>query len=522
MPSHMCHRLSVSLVVVLLWMLVGKSGQCLGGSVTDESRRVDREAAWQMSRRIDHLLEEPMAAAGQSPKPLCSDSEFLRRASLDLTGVIPAVADVQAFLADTRSDKRSRWIERLLVSPRHATHLAITWRRLMLPTDFDANQLGQAAGLQQWLRRQFVNNLRYDRLVAEFISSNGDQATGPALFYRSLETNPAKLAAATSRIFLGLQIQCAECHDHPFDAWTQRDFWGYAAFFAQLEPITSMRGGPYRLVDLSEGEVTLPETDDVVAPHYPAGPISEVDHRGTRRRQLAIWMASADNPYLAPAAVNRVWQQMFGRGLVRPVDDLGPSHPPSHPELFAELADFFVKQQFDLRQLYRTFANTNAYQRTSLMTSDSSRDSADDGSSDHSYARMVVKRLTAEQLYDSLHRSLRLAYGDPGPADAARRDFVAQMDSPSRDLTDYDLGFTAGAADDKWLAVCRGRGGRGSRDPGGSAGTVSERQPSDRTVVPCDGISDADECRTRCVQRPCARQFLTDLGLRRCALGVAQ
>jgi hypothetical protein len=304
----------------------------------------------------------------------------------------------------------------------------------MLPTDFDPSQLDQAVGLQQWLRQQFVRNLRYDRLVAEFLSSTGDQHSGPALFYRSLETKPDKLAAATSRIFLGLQIQCAQCHDHPFDHWTQRDFWGYAAFFAQLQSGASMRDNAFRLVDLPKGEVTLPDTDEVVSPQFPSGYQPPQDAPGTRRRQLSIWMASGDNPYLARAAVNRVWEQMFGRGLVHPVDDLGQHNAPSHPELFAELAQFFVDRGFDLRSLYRTLANTDAYQRESAVGHVV-------GGDPPLYARMAIKRMTAEQLFDSLHRSLTLSGGVPGPDDPGRRQFVAQMDSSSRDLTDYDLGM---------------------------------------------------------------------------------
>jgi hypothetical protein len=388
----------------------------------------------EMTRQVEQRIAEKLSSQGIDPAPRSSDAEFLRRASLDLTGVIPSVGEVREFMADSRDDKRARWIDRLLDSPLHTTHLAITWRRIMLPADFDAQQLGQATGLQDWLRQQFVRNLRYDRLVAEFLSSTGDLQTGPALFYRSLEAKPEKLAAATSRIFLGLQMQCAECHDHPFDDWKQREFWGYAAFFAQLQPDQSMRGDVYRLVDLPEGEVTLPETDDVVAPRFPRGGQPAADARGTRRRQLAIWMASRDNPYLAPAAVNRVWQQLWGRGLVHPVDDLGPHNPASHPELLAELAQFFTDHGFDLRTLYRCLTNTDAYQRSSASTAGATRTT-------ELYSQMAVKRLTAEQLFDSLHRSLSAAGGVLGAEDPRRREFVTKMESSSRDLTEYDLGM---------------------------------------------------------------------------------
>lgn len=391
--------------------------------------------AWrEMAERIDRQLEAALAERGWVASPLADDAEFLRRLSLDLTGAIPTVAEVREFLADESPEKRTRWIDRLLDSPRHPTHLAATWRRLMLPQDFDPAQLQQAVGLQDWLRSQFVANLRYDRLVAEFLAASGDERTGPALFYRSLDADPAKLAAATSRIFLGLQIQCAECHDHPFDHWKQRDFWGYAAFFAQLERDELMSREIFRVTDRTVGEVTLPETDEIVPPRFPAPDQPLPETLGTRRRQLAIWMASGDNPLLAPAAVNRVWGQLFGRGLVNPIDDLGPHNPASHPQLLHELAEYFVAQRFDLKQLYRTLANTRAYQRTSAAGDRSAEQLA-------WLAGMPIKRLTAEQLYDSLQRSLYTRSASEGMPDPLRAQFVSAMESSSRDLTDYDLGM---------------------------------------------------------------------------------
>lgn len=403
-------------------------------AATPGAADVAHVSALEMARQIDLRIDAKIAAAGLEAAPVCSDEEFLRRVSLDLTGVIPTVAEVREFKADSRADKRTRWIDRLLESPRHPSYLATLWRRIMLPLNTDFQQLQQAESLETWLREHFATNLRYDRLVAAFLSATGEEGQGPAAFYQSLESQPEKLASATSRIFLGLQIQCAECHDHPYDHWTQKDFWGYAAFFAQLqtEGDAMAMNGRYRLVDLQEGEVTLPESDETVAPKFPTATESLQDQRGTRRRRLAIWMASRDNPYLAPAAVNRVWGQMFGHGLVHPIDDLGAHNPPSHPLLMEELTDYFVGHGFDLREVYRAIANTKTYQRSSAAPDLSQPPVA--------YERMRIKQLNADQLHNSVRRSLhRPAAGEDGQQ-AERRRVLALMKSDSTDPAEYELG----------------------------------------------------------------------------------
>lgn len=396
-----------------------------------------------MSERVDYWLAAGWSAAGVQSAPQADDAEFLRRASLDLAGTIPRVGEVRRFLADESPDKRARLIDRLLASPAHPTHMANTWRSFMLPPNVDVTQQNNVVGVQRWLRNQFADNMRYDRMVGDLLVATGGGDTGPALFYTALEVKPDKLAAATSRIFLGLQIDCAQCHDHPFDRWTQEDFWGYAAFFAQLRQPDAPNAGNVTLEDLQQGEVTLPESDTIVAPTYPGGDPVSPNARGTRRQQLTIWLASRDNPYLARAAVNRVWALLFGRGLVEPVDDLGPHNPPSHPELMVELSEYLVDIGFDLRELLRTLANTRAYQLSSRWTEE-------DPPAEHLFARMPIKTLTAEQLYDSLSRLLLVppATMAAGPQqqsssrllDPRRQEFIARVQTPSRTATEYEAG----------------------------------------------------------------------------------
>ena len=398
----------------------------------------------EMARRIDQLLAErwQRESSEVQPAPPAEDDEFLRRGYLDLTGVTPSVAQAREFLASKDSDKRIKLIDKLTRSAGFATHMATTWRNRLLPDNFDPAQLQNAAGLQNWLRDQFVENLRYDNLVAEFLVAKGGGDRGPGIFYTAHEIKPEKLAASSARVFLGLQIQCAQCHDHPTDRWTQKDFWGFAAFFAQLQqPENTAFGANNQIEDLPGGEVTLPDTEEVISPKYPAGQNPGADERGTRRRQLAIWMASRDNPFLPRAAANWAWAHMFGRGIVDPVDDLSENNPPSHPELLDELSLYFANQGFDLQLLLKTIALTDAYQR-------SSRGGNETATTPSLFAQMALKTLTPEQLFDSLAQCLvkrpqTLGMGQRRGQlfDQRRQQFITRMQSQSRNATEYDTGL---------------------------------------------------------------------------------
>lgn len=409
-------------------------------AAADEEAEI-RERRAAIVRKVDERVDQALARAKLAAAEQADDAEFLRRAYLDLTGAVPRVADARRFLADERADKRARLIDELLSSPAHANHLANLWRSMMLPGGVNLEQINSVVGVQNWLRHKFAENLRYDNLVSDLLVATAGENAGPALYYTSLELAPEKLAASTARIFLGLQIECAECHDHPFDKWKQRDFWGYASFFAQLQrPEMNGAGMQYRLVDLDKGDVKIPNSEEVVPPKFPSGGAPAADELGSRRMKLAVWMASRDNPYLPRAAVNRVWSIMFGRGLVEPVDDIGPHNPASHQELLDELTQYFVETGFDLRELFRTLAQTQTYQRTSRWTSAPPPIEL--------YAHMPVKALSAEQLYDSLNRVLvRRSSGQmPGVnqrsslLDPQRQQFIIKMQGQGKSVLDYQAG----------------------------------------------------------------------------------
>jgi hypothetical protein len=422
-------------------LLVAVVGERRSSAQSPALESLTRNAS-QMAGRIDELLAAAWAREKIEPAALVDDAEFLRRSSLDLTGVIPTVAEVRAFLADNSPGKRFGLVDRLLASNLHADHLATTWRNMMVPRGSTVDGFDGQAGLQNWLRTQFHKNLRYDQLVADLLVSTGAAQQGPGLFYTAFDLKPEELAGNTARVFLGVQIQCAQCHDHPFDHWTQQDFWGYAAFFARLGRAgDGQPGRTMQLLDKRDGEVTLPGTQAIVLPRYPRGDPAPADDFGTRRMQLGIWMVSRDNPFLARAAVNRVWAHMFGRGLVEPVDDLSGRNPASHPQLFDELTTNFIETGYDLRKLLRTLAQTRAYQLAS-------RAETGTPSRPETFARMAVKTFTPEQLYDSLMRAalMNVRVGTTGAAaavarfDVSRQAFVAKMQSQSLSRLDYDSG----------------------------------------------------------------------------------
>jgi len=423
------------LLVVLL--ITGKSPAAEDGALSSDAVR-----AATMARQIDALLQERWEAAGLQPAPLASDAEFLRRVYLDLTGRLPSVWQTRQFLHDTDPDKRARLIDTLVHSPRFAAHAAAVWRRILVPQSIEPAQAANAAGLQRWLEEQFVERQRFDNLVAALLTAQGDGSSGPALYYETLQARPEKLAASTAAIFLGLQIQCAECHDHPFDHWKQRDFWGYAAFFAQLERPSQDGLGPFMILDRDSGEVTLPGTDEVVPPRFPSGELAAPDGYGTRRARLAIWMASRDNPYLPRAAANWAWFLMFGRGLVHPVDDHGPHNPPVYPEVLDAVTQFFIETGFDWSLLVQTLAMTRAYQLASGTSAEPPPP--------ESFARHLPKTLDAETLYDIMQEvtSLGRSASRPEPLDAiaafdpARTEFVMRMQAAnSREPTHYEGGL---------------------------------------------------------------------------------
>ncbi len=361
--------------------------------------------------QLTSYIDQALAAAWQrdkiEPAAPADDAEFLRRVYLDVVGKIPSVAELQLFLADSSGDKRRRVVDDLLRRGAHAQHFANTWRGLMLSGA--AENIEARIGTPQfetWLRLRFAINTPYDRLVTELLTAPVEAASpaivpnrnrnfvpSPAAFFQANEQKPEQIAASTTRIFLGVQVQCAQCHDHPFSHWTRREFWSMAAFFDQPQ---SQPGTPSKqAISGSPNAILIPQTQIVVEPAFLDGSQPDWASGSAKRELLSRWITRTDNPYFARAAVNRLWDHFLGRGFVHPVDDLDKANPPSHPELLDEMAGQFALHHFDLNYLIRAITGTRAYQLSSRSASVGEDDLA-------KFARLPLRRMTADQLFASI------------------------------------------------------------------------------------------------------------------------
>jgi hypothetical protein len=383
-------------------------------AAADPAQKVkDAEAA---AAKLDQLLAARWDGAKAKPAPAADDTEFLRRLSLDLAGAVPPVSEVRAFLADTTPDKRRRLIDRLLDSPTYVGHFTNVWRAAWLPDgNVNLDNLGLRASFESWLRVRLAENASYDQLVREVLTSvpvnegprlglGGRMAQpggiSPAAFYLANENKPENLAGSTSRLFLAVRLECAQCHNHPFARWTREQFWEYAAFFGN---------GPMKG---DRKEISIPGLGKTVQARFPDGTEPAFKKAVNPRVTLADWTVAADNKYFARAAVNRVWAHFFGTGLAEPVDDLLLDGDKN--EVLDELAREFVDHRFDLKFLIRAVVSTRAYQLTSTAT-DASQDDP------RLFARMAVKALTSEQVIASLVEAtgFQTPVGRPrGPAGA--------------------------------------------------------------------------------------------------------
>lgn len=401
--------------------------------------------AGEVVSRVDALLARLWDDQGIEPAAAAGDEELLRRVYLDLAGRTPTVNEIRSYLDDSSPQRYTDLVWRLLSSRDHATHLATLWRSYLIPEGIDLSRLGGVEVFDRWLSERFLENQSYDAIARELLTAQGRlTSAGPLLFYAALKLDADQVAAKSARAFLGMRLDCAQCHDDPFEPWTQEDFWGFAAYFAQisrprgpLEAVSTVM----RVQDVDRGEVMLPESDEVVAPKLLDGsPVAEDAQTAARRQQLAAWLTSRDNPYFAKAAVNRVWALMFGRGIVDPVDGFGSQHPPLSPELLNLLAGHFVHTDFDLREIFRVVAMSRAYRLSSGAADD-------DGRRQSWFAQQQVKMLSAEQLYDAITVATLLDRGGAEPftigrfGNSRRAEFLNQFRTVGGDITEYQAGI---------------------------------------------------------------------------------
>lgn len=379
------------------------------------------KAARQLANHIDERIEARLATEGVEPADIADDAEFFRRVWLHLAGTIPPVSEVRRFLADSSADKRERVVDELLSRPSFVRQFTTFWRRAWLPeADTDPVAQARVPALEGWLRRQLLEDRKYDEIVRELLtaplpksgaasaSQMNDGENGPLAFLLAKDAKPENLAATASRAFLGVRLDCAQCHDHPFDRWKRDQFWGFAAFFAGLE--RGEQNQPSQASLLKElpdrRDLPIPDTERIVSAAFLDGSEPKWGSR-SGRHVLADWITSPKNPYFARAAVNRLWGHFFGVGIVDPVDDFSPANAPSHPELLEDLAKAFTAHDDDVKFLIRAIIGSHAYQRSSRRTGDEA--------SAQLFAAMTIQGFSAEQLVRSLSSVVGTDPSSPSP-----------------------------------------------------------------------------------------------------------
>ncbi|MCI0700036.1 MAG: DUF1549 and DUF1553 domain-containing protein [Planctomycetia bacterium] len=356
-----------------------------------------------LAKLIDQQIAKKLAEAKITPSAICTDEEFLRRVYLDITGVIPPAEKVRAFLDDKTPDKRAKLIDELLADPNYGRRMADIWTAKLYPRDSNTRFVNKEP-FYKWLEEQFNKNVMWDQFVTSLVTATGTMVENPATVYFVANRAVDKLTDTTSQHFLGIQLQCAQCHNHPFTDWKQNEYWGMAAFYSKVQ--TGNPKNPKKAdnsqVGVTEGNVKtrqkdfFPESAKNIAPKFLGGDSPKFNANEAYRPVLAKWMTSPENPFFARALVNRTWAHLFGRGFVDPVDDMKPENEPSHPELLNALGQHIsTTGGFDLKYLIKAICLTETYQRTS-------KPNASNKSDKKLFSHMAMKVLSPEQLYDSL------------------------------------------------------------------------------------------------------------------------
>lgn len=349
---------------------------------------------------IDRLVLDKLHQLKVAPSPRVDDAGFMRRVSLQLAGRLPEVDELKAFLDDPASDKRAKLVDRLLASGPHADYFAQKWGDVLRnKRRGQAPRLPGTIGFNRWLRNAIAENVPYDQFVRAIVTASGSQAEYPPAQWYAEVRYLDRYVDDTAQVFLGVRIGCARCHNHPFEKFTQEDYYGLAAFFARVDRKggagVAERRADETIFVKATGEVKHPLTGQVVPPHGLDGPPLEIAPYDDPRQYLVDWMCQPDNPYLSRAFVNRMWAHFFGRGLVEPMDDLRVTNPAVNEPLLDELAAEFVRSGFDMRHLLRLICTSTTYQLSSLPNADNLDET-------QCHSRFYPQRLSAEVLLDAI------------------------------------------------------------------------------------------------------------------------
>jgi hypothetical protein len=356
-----------------LLTVVGSLALVLAAPAQDAN--LEREEVLALSRRIDAYIARKCAEAGVVPAPRAEDTVYFRRLYLDLAGKIPSLLDSRDFVQNPDPDKRWFWTEQLLASEGHRRHMSILWRSIILGNATNQQARFLTPAFEAWLREQFDKNVGLDTLTRSLLTASGTmnnafvrggQQPGPSAFFFAAENKPENLATSTSRAFLGIKLDCAQCHAHPFASWTREQFWELAAFFVGT-PAPAPRPGAAQFVPGTAGgrQIQIPNTNKTVKARFLTGAEPKWEAASDSRKVLVDWIVTADNPYFARAMADHLWTYLMGSSLLDPIVEPADDGRIAHAELLDDLAQQLALHRFDMRFLLRAIVHSEAYQRTS-------------------------------------------------------------------------------------------------------------------------------------------------------------
>jgi hypothetical protein len=345
---------------------------------------------------IDELVYAKLKTLGLPPSEPCDDTTFLRRATLDIAGRLPTRAEAQRFASDMNPDKRAKWIDQLLESWDYADYFANKWVGVLRNKRSNANYARGTQGFHDWVRNSLYENKPYGEFVGEILTANGQMDRNPPVsWFRSVNKREEQLQDV-AQVFLGVRLQCAQCHHHPYERWSQDDYYGFAAFFSQVgRKKTDQPGEEAIFHKRGVAVANNPTTKQNLKPSPLGGDELEIAPEEDPRGELAEWVTAEDNPFFAKMLVNRYWKHFFSRALVEPEDDMRVTNPATNPELLDALATNFTDSGHDLKALVRTICNSQTYQLSAIPNAYNAGDR-------QNYSRYSPKRLSAEVLLDSI------------------------------------------------------------------------------------------------------------------------
>jgi hypothetical protein len=343
---------------------------------------------------IDALVDAKLLKLRLTASGPCTDEEFVRRVTVDITGLLPTEEETAAFLANTEPNKRAQLIDSLLSRKEFSEIWAMKWADLLMIKSKNEVSYKAAYLYYNWLINQIASNTPIDKIVRDLLTANGGTFENPATNFYQVEQDRLKMSENVAQVFMGIRTQCAQCHNHPFDRWTMDDYYGFTAFFSQVGRKQSEDYRQILVFNSFGGEVNHPVGGAVVKPKFLGGPVPETAGKD-RRALLAQWITSNENPYFAKSIANRIWDHFTGVGIVNPVDDFRASNPPSNPELLDTLGVKLIEYKYDIKQLVRDICNSAAYQRSATPLPDNEQDL-------RNYSHATVRRIPAENLMDCI------------------------------------------------------------------------------------------------------------------------